>query len=297
VEGVNIGAFLLGYLGILVFGITSLVALGLRITRRTREALLTFAAGLLSMTLIAAVAILSFLLFYEEGREPTIMIMALSLLVAGGGQFIAALRSPGSYGVAFGWAAGSLAFQAAPFLGIDAVGMRGAGQVLGVRSLSLPGVNLGLALSLLLAVLSLMSAVVSPRKKTSALLCTMLGGLGCIAGFAAGDACVRTRCTLVQGFPGGGPHRVRVEVDVLGERVSDVTGFATIPREGLSLVRAVSPVQAAWVYGPLAVGAAAGAAAGLVVGWVIATLLVRQSGEGVHARPLGGAERPREQGS
>ena len=97
--------------------------------------------------------------------------------------------------------------------------MHGVGQVLGVRSLSLPGVSLGLALSLLLAVLSLLSAVVSPRKKTAALLWTMLGGLGCIAGFAVGDACVTTRCTLVQGFPGGGPHRVRVEVDVLGARL------------------------------------------------------------------------------
>jgi hypothetical protein len=229
------------------------------------------------MALIAAIAALSFLQrgqgFHQEGSEPTLIVMALSLVLAGAGQFIAALRSQGSYGVAFGFAAGSMVFLASPLLGMDALGMHGAGQILGVRSLSLPGVSLGLAVGLLLAVLSVLSAVV-PRKKSAVLLGTALAGLGCMAGFALGDACVTTHATLIKGFPGGGPHQVRVEVDVLGKRVSDVTGLATIPREGLSLVRAVSAAQAAWVYGPLAAGAAAGAAAGLLVSWVIARKMI-----------------------
>jgi hypothetical protein len=47
VEGVNVGAILLGYLGIAVFGLTSLTALGLLIARQAKAALITFAAGLL----------------------------------------------------------------------------------------------------------------------------------------------------------------------------------------------------------------------------------------------------------
>jgi hypothetical protein len=153
----NLEAAWLGCLGVLVLGITSLVALGLRIARRTQGALLTFAVGLLGTAVLAAVAMLSFLErgrgFYQEGSDATIVIMALSLLLAGTGQFIAALRIPGSYGVAFAWAAGSMVLLASLLLG------RGS-----LEFLSLPGVNLGLALSLLLAVLSLMSAVV-PRRK------------------------------------------------------------------------------------------------------------------------------------
>jgi hypothetical protein len=301
VEGMNVGAILLGFLGVLVVGLTALVAFGLLIARKTRAALVTFTAGLLGATVLAALATLSFLQkgngFYEEGSEPMIVLTVLSLLLAGGGQFITALRQPRIYGAAFGCAAGSMAFQAAPFLGLDALGMDGARRALAVRSLSLPGVSLGLALSLLLAVLSLMIAVLPPRRRNGGLLWTALAVLGGIAGFGVGDACVVTRCTplpapriagVPQRFEGGGRvlERVRVEVDVLGVRVSDETGFAPIPREGLSLVRAVSLAQAAWVYGPLAAGAAAGAAAGLVAAWGIARLLVRQPGEGVHAEPL-----------
>jgi hypothetical protein len=256
---------------------------------------------------------------YAHGDDPTIVIIALSLVLAGAGQFIAALRIPGGYGVAFGWAAGSMVFLANPLLEIvmdGYLGMEVAEKVLGMHSLSLPGVTLGLAFGLLMAVLSLVSAVVPPRKKTAALLWAALVGLGCIAGFAVGDACVTTRCTLVpvvpvgdpprwvfQGDPSRGNTQVRVEVYVLGKRVSDEVGGAGATRvtprtrreaeKGLTreeevrrelrylrYVRSVSPAQDAWVYRPLAAGAAAGAAAGLVVGWVIARRLGRRSGEG-----------------
>src|SRR6266545_3533490 len=151
------------YLGVLVLGITSLVAVGLLIFRLTKGARITFAAGLLSTAVIAALATLSFLQkgmgFYVEGSEPIIVLTTLSLLLAGAGQFVAALQSSRLYAAAFGCAAGSLAFLSAPFLGGEFVGMHVIPQIFGVSSPSLPGVSLGLALSLLLAVLSLMIAV------------------------------------------------------------------------------------------------------------------------------------------
>ena len=271
-------AILLGYLAVLAFGIASLVALGLRIARLTRGARITFAAGLLVATAIAALATLSFLErgqgFYEEGSEPRIVLLALTLLVAGAGQFVAALQSPRTYAAALACAAGSLVLLAAPLLGGDA-----GAQIRSVRFLVAAALIRWPWTSLLLAVLGLMIAVLPPRRRTGALVCTALAGLGGIAGFGVAEACVRTRCTLIQGFPGGGPQEVRVEVDVLGVRVSDETGFAPIPREGLSLVRAVSLAQAAWVYGPLATGAAVG----FVAAWGVARLLVRPSGACVQA--------------
>lgn len=288
-EGVNVGAFLLGYLGIAVFGLTSLTALGLLIARLAKAARITFAAGLLVTAGIAALASLSFLQkghgFYVEGSEPVIVLTALSLVLAGTGQFVAALQRPQTYAAAFGCAAGSMVFPAAL-----------------VFLAAFPGHgSLGLAPCLLLAVLSLMIPVIPPRRRNGVLLWTALAAFGGIAGFALGDACVTTRCTLLEGqrVPGG-PVRVRVEVDVLGVRVSDETGLAPLPpwaRPDDLGIRAVSPAQAAWRYGPPAAGAAVGVAAGLLVALGVARLWRRQSGEGVHAKSLAGAERPREQGS
>jgi hypothetical protein len=102
-----------------------------------------------------------------------------------------------------------------------------------------------------------------------------LAGLGAIAGFAVGDACVTTRCTILQNAY---PLQERVEVDVLGKRVSDETGFA--PRQWIP---AVSGPQATWVYGPLAVGAGVGAVVGLIAAWSIARRLVGPAVDAVHA--------------
>src|SRR5262249_17487278 len=156
VEGVNVGGLLLGYLAVLVFGIASVVALGLCIARLTRAARIVFASGLLGATLIAALAALSFLQreFHPQGNKALIVLAALTLLLAGLGQFVAALRSPRTYAAALGCAAASLAFLSAPVLGTEVLGTPVVHQVLGARSLSLPGVSLGLALSLLLAVLT-----------------------------------------------------------------------------------------------------------------------------------------------
>jgi hypothetical protein len=275
-------AIWLGYLALLAFGIASLVAVGLLIARRTGRARITFAAGVLVTAVIAALAGLSFLTrgqgFYEEGSEPAIAFTALTFLLAGAGQFVAAFHGSRTYAAALACAAGSLGLLAAPLLGGDA-----GAQIPGVRFLVAVGLISWPWASLLLAVLSLMVAVLPPRRRPVALAYTALGGLGAIAGFGLAESCVRTHCTLIQGFPGGGPQEVRVEVDVLGLRVSDETGFAPIPGEGLSSVRAVSLSQAAWVYGPLAAGVAGGAVVGSVTAWGIARLLVGQSENCVQA--------------
>lgn len=102
-EGMNIGAMLLGFLGVLVSGLTSLVALGLLIARQTKPALITFAAGLLVTGVIAAIATVSFLQ-HGGGYDPDpddlggrlmIVLSAVTLLLAGAGQFISALQGPG----------------------------------------------------------------------------------------------------------------------------------------------------------------------------------------------------------
>src|SRR5207247_2607891 len=76
VEGMNMGAYFLAALGILVLGSAFLVALGLAIAGKTRAAVMTFAVGLLGAAVIASLATLSFLQkgmgFYEEGSEPVI---------------------------------------------------------------------------------------------------------------------------------------------------------------------------------------------------------------------------------
>src|SRR5437868_10776055 len=61
VEGVNIIALLLGNLALVIFGMAFFVALGLLIARMTKAARLFFAVAMLCASVIAAVAILSFL--------------------------------------------------------------------------------------------------------------------------------------------------------------------------------------------------------------------------------------------
>jgi hypothetical protein len=284
VEGVNMGGFLLGYLGILVFGLTSLPALGLLIARKTTAARILFAAGLWVAAVIVAVAVLSFLQREFHGDElwPLIVLAALVLLLSGTGQFVAALRSPRTYGAALACAAGAMAFLAAPLLGGDF-----AGILLSARDLNPAAVRLIQALSLLLAAASLMIAFFPPQRR-GAVPWTAQALLGAIAGFLVGDAAVATRCTLLAEEGRGTP--VRVEVFVLGVRVSEETGTVRIPDDGPSSLRALSAAQAAWVYGT----PAAGAVAGIIAALGLAASLVRQAGGGVHAEPLAEAEGPRE---
>src|SRR5262249_11055533 len=101
---------------------------------------------------------------------------------------------------------------------------------------------------------------------------------------------------------------VRVEVRVLGVRVSEETGFVRMPADGPSCVRFVNLTQVAWVYGI----PAAGAVAGLLAALGSAALLVKsfepsrriggaffsrnpgQSSEGIRADLGAPADRPPE---
>jgi hypothetical protein len=152
VEGVNLGGILLGYLGIFVLGFTSLLALGLLIARKTTAARILFAAGLLLAAIIGAVVALSFLQrqFHGDEHWPLIVFTALILLLSGTWQFVAALRSPRTYGAALACVAGAMVFLAAPLLGGDFSAI--IIQLLG-------------ALYLLVAAASLMIALFPPQRK------------------------------------------------------------------------------------------------------------------------------------
>lgn len=93
-EGVNLAACFLGVVGIPAFGVVSLVAFGPWIAGKTSAARITFASGVMGAALVAALAALSFLErgmgYHQEGSDPTIVLAALTLLVAGAGQFLAA---------------------------------------------------------------------------------------------------------------------------------------------------------------------------------------------------------------
>jgi hypothetical protein len=155
VEGMNIGGILLGYLAVLVFGVTSLVALGLLIAR-LKAALIVFAAGLLCADLIATLAALTCLGFSHDGSETAeIVLAALSLVLSGTGQFIAALRRGWVYAVALGCAAGSMVFVTAPLTGYAVADVFGDFDPRLAFQIS-PG------LSVLFAVASLLVAVLFP---------------------------------------------------------------------------------------------------------------------------------------
>jgi hypothetical protein len=117
-EGVNVTAVLAGYLAVFGFGITSLVAFGFWIARRTRGARIVFAAGLLFAAIIAGLAVLSFLApeFRQDASVALIFVTTACLFLAGGGQFIAALRGSRTYAAAFACAAVSMALLATPLL-------------------------------------------------------------------------------------------------------------------------------------------------------------------------------------
>lgn len=118
-EGLNVGGFLLGYIAVLVFGIVSLVALGLLIGRLTRASRILFASGLFLASLIAVVAILSFLSpSYHPGETwPLLVLAVLALSAAGSGQFIAALRSTRVFAASICCAAISFLLLTVPMFG------------------------------------------------------------------------------------------------------------------------------------------------------------------------------------
>jgi hypothetical protein len=261
VEGVNIGGILLGYLGILVLGCAALVALMLLVARKSMAARFLFAAGMLLATVIVAIAALSFLQreYSPEGNGPLIVLAALTLLLAGTGQFVAAFRSPSTYGAALAFAAGSILYVAAS----------GPGDI-HVVHWELPE---GARVSLLLAAASVLLAILLTRRTSVALLWTAQALLGAIAGLAVSAACVTTRSFPLADEGRGTP--VMVEVYVLGVRVSAETKAVLIPAEGVSAIRSLSLAQDAWLYG----SPAAGAVLRVIAAWAIAAGLVKRSGE------------------
>jgi hypothetical protein len=94
----------LWFLAILVFGIIVLGTLGLLIARRFKAARIMFAAGLLATSVIAAVAMLTFIEGGITAKQDNMLfvVTALNFLLAGAGQFIAALRRPRVYAVTLG---------------------------------------------------------------------------------------------------------------------------------------------------------------------------------------------------
>jgi hypothetical protein len=162
VEGLNVGAFLAGYLAVAAFALSSLAAAGALIAGRGRAARILFAGGLLGAALLVAGAVLSFLEPQYRSQAPAslIVVSALSLFLSGVGQFLASLRSAWGYAVAFAFTAASMLLVASPLLGGDWTGgilgefgqemnERGLPIVL-VASLLPAAVSAGIGVSLLL---------------------------------------------------------------------------------------------------------------------------------------------------
>jgi hypothetical protein len=115
---------LLGYLAVLVCASTSVAALILLLVRWTKEARTVFAADLLC-PVVATLPVFLFLGLLEQlahhGLEfshsvvPLVLLAlaALTLLLAGFGQFIASLRGARAYAAALGCALGAVALIAA----------------------------------------------------------------------------------------------------------------------------------------------------------------------------------------
>jgi hypothetical protein len=100
VQGVNVGGILLGYLAVLVFATVFLVALGLWFAGKSAAARIVAAVGLFATTIIGALASLTCLApaYYRDSDAPLIVETSLSLILAGTGQFVAALRNRRMYG-------------------------------------------------------------------------------------------------------------------------------------------------------------------------------------------------------
>ena len=155
---------LLWYLAVLVFAITSLVAFGLLLARRTTAARIVFAAGLLCPAVATLPAFLGWLEpAADDSRSgdsmPLVLLVLteLSLLLAGVGQFIASLRSGRAYAMALGCALVATAFVATAGLCESDFGYRILGGQLAttLARLKLPLEIVGL----FLAVTSLMIAI------------------------------------------------------------------------------------------------------------------------------------------
>ncbi|WP_165071171.1 hypothetical protein [Paludisphaera rhizosphaerae] len=100
-EGMNFGAIWLGALGVIVAGASVLAALVFAAAGRTGQARLILAAGLFASASLEALALLSFLPHAgqsaSQGVGMVFTMTAAALLLAGFGQFRAAIAFPGRY--------------------------------------------------------------------------------------------------------------------------------------------------------------------------------------------------------
>jgi hypothetical protein len=110
----NVLALELFLLGILGLGTSLIAACVLLIIRKTETARKTMSFGILFVAVLFAVALLSFLEpgkgYSTEAKEHLFVLMALSLLLAGSGQFLAALQGFRTFLVALWFGACSMLF-------------------------------------------------------------------------------------------------------------------------------------------------------------------------------------------
>src|SRR5262249_47865618 len=102
-------------------GVPALAALAFLLARRPCQALTLFATALLCEATLGAA--LYFVLTAVEPDVPPIVLTGLSLLLAGAGQFVAALRTPRTYAVTlpFAVAAGVVVVVGIPSVGLSHV--------------------------------------------------------------------------------------------------------------------------------------------------------------------------------
>lgn len=173
-EGINFVGILLACLGVIVAVGGCLVALGLAVARQSNAARIVCAAGLFCAAAIGAYAAFTYLDDISD-RKATIVLPVMCLLLAGCGQFVAALYNPRMYRAALSCGAGTVAFLMVPDLKLDVArtyvpGAQFIHHVLSTETQSLPGVTLALAVALLLAGLSLIVALLPSRRRNTDLL-------------------------------------------------------------------------------------------------------------------------------
>ena len=102
-EGVNFLPIMATFLAFLIFGITTLVAIGMLFFQKSRQARLLFSGGFLCGTVIVALSLLSFFeRQYRHNNSTTLIVISIvTLCLAGAGQYLAARRNGLTFVMAF----------------------------------------------------------------------------------------------------------------------------------------------------------------------------------------------------
>lgn len=125
-EGVNVGAIMICYIGILILAGAALVALGLLLAGWTRAARIVFASGTCAAFLLWSLADFSFFQrgmgFQIDGLEPLIAMVGAAMLFAGVGQFVGGLRNRRAFAASIAFAIGSVLVLMPPMFGAEVFG-------------------------------------------------------------------------------------------------------------------------------------------------------------------------------